>query len=130
MLTIVFVFFACLQQFRRGGDQRRPALVLGGGMLFFVSTIIFDMLLETGIIDFVFTSDFGFLPLAVVMGLHLANKVVRTEEKVAQLPGQSAGSGRRAHVELDRANEGLESGVGERSQAEETLRRASKSWRS
>ena len=57
-------------------------MALGAGLLFFVATIIFDMFVESGIINFVLASDFGFLGLAIVMSLKMSNDIIRTEEEL------------------------------------------------
>jgi PAS domain S-box-containing protein len=82
LVTITFILYACIRQYRRG--ERQEALLLGTGLLLFVATIVFDIFVETGLIDFVLASDFGFLPLAVVMSLKLSSDVIRTEDELAQ----------------------------------------------
>jgi hypothetical protein len=81
LLTIGFLFFACLRQVRRG--ERGAALALGTGLLLFVCTLVVDMLVESGALDFVLASDFGFLSLAIVMSLQMSNAVIWTEEELA-----------------------------------------------
>lgn len=81
LLTIGFMFYACVRQYLRG--ERGAALVLGAGLLFFVATIIFDMFVESGAIDFVLASDYGFLGLALVMSVKMVNDFLRSEEQLA-----------------------------------------------
>jgi len=80
--VIGFLIYACLRQYRAG--RRKGALVLGLGLLFLICALVFDMLLiDSGALNFVYLGDYAFVPLAVVMGIYLANQVVRTEEEVA-----------------------------------------------
>ena len=53
-------------------------------MFLFVVTIVFDIFVESGLINFVLASDFGFLPLATVMSLKLAQDVIGTENELAR----------------------------------------------
>jgi signal transduction histidine kinase len=92
-------------------------------LLFFVATIIFDMFVESGIINFVIASDFGFLGLAIVMSLKMSNDIIRTEEEVTRYRGQLETLVQERTVELQQANDQLAHEVGERGQAEKTLRR-------
>jgi PAS domain S-box-containing protein len=85
LVTIGFLFYACMRQYRRG--ERGAALALGAGLLFFVATIIFDMFVESGVIDFVLASDFGFLGLAIVISLQMTNNIIRTEEELDRYRG-------------------------------------------
>lgn len=81
LVSIGFIFFACFRQYRRG--ERQAAVALGVGMLWFIVTIVVDSLVDTGTIDFIFLSDFGFLVLAIVLSIQMANEVIKTEEKLA-----------------------------------------------
>ena len=119
LLTIVFLFYACIRQYRRG--ERGAAVALGAGLLFFVATIIFDMLVESGIINFVIASDFGFLGLAIVMSLKMSNDIIRTEEELDHYRGQLETLVQERTAELEKMNEQLETEIGERTLAEETL---------
>ena len=81
LVTIGYVLVACILQFRRG--ERQPALVLGAGIAWFIMTIIVDILVDLGIAP-LYLGDFGFLGLAIVLGLQLTNEVIRTEEELAR----------------------------------------------
>ena len=81
LLTIGFLLYACVRQYYRG--ERGAALVLGAGVLFFIATIIFDMFVEAGVIEFVLASDYGFLGLAMVMSLKMSSDIIRTEEELS-----------------------------------------------
>jgi signal transduction histidine kinase len=114
LATIGFLFYACFRQLRRG--ERTEALTLGAGLLFFVAALIVDILVEAGLLDFVLASDFGFVPLAVVMSLQLANEVIRTEEEVAGYRGRLEALVEERTVELRRE-------VAERAATGEALRK-------
>ena len=114
LLAISFVFYACIRQYLRG--ERGDARALGAGLLLFVATIVFDILVESGMVDFVLLSDFGLLPLAIVMSLRISNDIIRTEEELGRY---------RQSLEnlVEERTAELESEIGERTQAEMTLRR-------
>ena len=82
-LTVVgFLIFACVRQYFRG--ERQNALMLGLGLLFLILALIFDMLfIDSGVINFIYLGDFGFVPLLVIMGLQLSNQVIKTDEELA-----------------------------------------------
>jgi signal transduction histidine kinase len=105
LLTIAFLFYACIRQFRRG--ERGEALTLGVGLVLFVATIVFDILVESGAVDFVLASDFGFLPLAIVMSIRLSNDVIRTEEELARYRRELEARVEQRTSQLQRANEDL-----------------------
>ena len=63
--TIGFIVYACVRQYRRGEPQ--AAIILGIGILWFVITLIVDILVEAGIVNFVFLTDYGFLGFAVAL---------------------------------------------------------------
>ncbi len=118
LVTIGYVVAACTLQFLRG--ERQPALVLGAGMSWFIFTIIVDILVDLGIAP-LYLGDFGFLGLAIVLGLQLTDQVIRTEEELAE---------HRYHLEelveertaaLEKMNVQLESEIRERTLADDTL---------
>jgi signal transduction histidine kinase len=119
LLTIGFLFYACFRQYRRG--DRGEALALGAGLLLFVATLVFDFFVESGRIEFVLLSDFGLLPLAIVMSLRISNDVIRTEEELARYRGQLETLIQERTADLATANEQLEGEIAERRLAEETL---------
>ena len=81
LVTIGYVLVACTLQFLRG--ERQPAMVLGAGLAWFIMTVIVDILVDLGIAP-LYLGDFGFLGLAIVLGLQLTNEVIRTEEELAR----------------------------------------------
>ena len=81
LVTITYIVYAAGRQYRRGERQAARALI--AGMLFFVFALLFDsFLIDTGMVNFVYLGDFGFIPLAVLMGLQLASRVIETEEEL------------------------------------------------
>ena len=119
LLTIGFLFYACIRQYRRG--ERGEARALGAGLLLFVATLAFDFLVESGMVDFVLLSDFGFLPLAIVMSLRISGDIIRTEEELGRYRRSLEGMVGERTAELEQVNDQLESEIGERRLAEETL---------
>lgn len=119
LLTIGFLFYACIRQYRRG--EQGAALALGAGVLFFVASIIFDMLIESGVINFVLASDFAFFGLAIVMSLRISNDRIHTEEELAYYHHNLEVMVEERTEELQHANEQLAHEVASRMQTEEAL---------
>jgi two-component system nitrate/nitrite sensor histidine kinase NarX len=119
LLAILFLFYACIRQYRRG--ERAAAGALGAGLLLFVATLVIDTLVESGAINFVLASDFGFLPLAIVMSIRLSGNIIRTEEELALYHRRLELLVEERTADLTRANEQLEREVVERTRAEKTL---------
>jgi PAS domain S-box-containing protein len=122
LLTIGFLFYACIRQYRRG--ERREAQALGAGLLLFVAALIMDMLVESGIVTFVLASDFGFLPLAMVMSFQIYNDIIRTEEELAHYRQSLEALVQERTAELETANDQLAGEMTERLGAEQALRRS------
>jgi signal transduction histidine kinase len=81
LISIGFILFACFRQYRRG--EKQAAAVLGVGMLWFIITIVVDALVDTGAVDFIFLSDFGFLVLAIALSIQMANEGIKIDEELA-----------------------------------------------
>jgi signal transduction histidine kinase len=127
LVTIGYVLVACTLQFLRG--ERQPALMLGAGMAWFIMTIIVDILVDLGIMP-LYLGDFGFLGLAIVLGLQLTNQVIRTEEELAHhrqdlevMVQERTEEIQVVNADLTRANQQLAQEVDSRMQTEEALRR-------
>jgi signal transduction histidine kinase len=121
LATIFFVLAACLLQYRRG--KRQAAIALAAGMLWFVATIIVDITVEAGLIDFIILSDFGFVGLAVVISLQMANSVIKTEEELARHRKNLETLVEARTGELETANEQLAQEIVERKRTADSLRR-------
>ena len=82
-ITLVgYMIYACVRQFFSG--ERSDALALGFGLFFLMVALIFDILLiDSGALNFVYLGDYGYIPLLIVMSFQLANKVINTEEELA-----------------------------------------------
>ena len=126
LITIGYVLVACTLQFRRG--ERWSALVLGSGMAWFIMTVIVDILVDLGIAP-LYLGDFGFLGLAIALGLQLTNDVIRTEEELTRYRRNLEGMVqdrtvelRDVNADLTQANEQLAQEIASRMQTEETLR--------
>jgi hypothetical protein len=120
LVTIGYVLVACALQSRRG--ERRAALVLGVGMAWFIVTVIVDVLVDLGIAP-LYLGDFGFLGLAIVLGLQLSNEVIRTEDELAQHRHNLEALVKERTRELQRANEQLAREIDDRMQIGEELKR-------
>jgi signal transduction histidine kinase len=120
LLTIGFLFYACIRQYRRG--ERGKAQALGAGLLLFVAALVIDVLVESGVVNFVLTSDFGFLPLALVMSLRLAGEVIRAEEELSLYRERLELLVDERTADLQRANDQLAREVDDRMQVEEELK--------
>lgn len=105
LATIGFIAYACFRQYRRG--EHRAAVVLGVGVAWFVATLVGDILIEAGVMEFVFMTDFGFLGFAVAMSLQMADSVIRTEEALARQQDQLESLVEERTADLQEANERL-----------------------
>lgn len=122
LLTIGFLFYACIRQYRRG--ERAEAQALGAGLFLFAAALVVDMLVESSVISFVLTSDFGLLPLAIVMSLRISNDVIQTEEELAYYRQSLEALVAERTAELETANAQLAGEMAERLGAEQALRRS------
>ncbi len=79
---IGYVVVADVQQFRRG--ERDAAVALAIGIGWFAFTIIEELLVRTGVLDFVFFSDFGFLGFVIAMSLQMVSRTIATEAELVK----------------------------------------------
>ena len=49
---------------------------MGARLLLSVAALVIDMLVESGVLNFVLAGDFGFLSLAIVMSSRIYNDVI------------------------------------------------------
>jgi signal transduction histidine kinase len=119
LVAIFYILIASILQFRHG--ERQAALVLGFGLLWFVATIVVDNLVDFGVIDFIFLSDFGFLGLAIAMSLKMANDTIRTEEELEGYQQELEGLVDERTVDLEESNARLVEEIDERQQAQHSL---------
>lgn len=78
-----FSIYALVRQFRRGEQQE--AVFLGLAIAIFAATIINDNLLDRGLITSIYTLQFGFVAIVVVMSLALSNEIIETDRELAFL---------------------------------------------
>lgn len=83
IVLVGFAIYATIRQYLSG--ERHKALALALGLAFLLFALIFDIIfIDSGRLNFIFLGDYGFLPLAIIMGLQLANQVLRTEDELAE----------------------------------------------
>jgi signal transduction histidine kinase len=120
LTTLGFIVVACVLQFRRGG--RQAAILLGIGMLWFITMLAAELIGEAGLIGYAPYGEIGFLGLAVVVSLQMANSVIRTEEELAQYRQNLEALVDARTAELNTVNENLAQEIAERTHTEEALR--------
>lgn len=76
-----FSIYAIIRQFRRGEKQK--ALFLALALAIFAATIINDNLLDYGLITSIYTLQFGFVGIVVVMSLAMSNEILETERELS-----------------------------------------------
>jgi signal transduction histidine kinase len=81
LVTLGFIVAAGMGQYRRG--KRQAALVLLGGMAWFIVALLYEILAEVGLWVYVPLAETGFLGIAIAMSLQMANTVIKTEEALA-----------------------------------------------
>ncbi|MCP4360440.1 MAG: hypothetical protein GY796_20720 [Chloroflexi bacterium] len=81
LVTLGFIIFAGIRQWRRG--ERQPAALLLAGMLWFIFSLLYEILAEVGLWVYIPFAETGFLGIAIVMSLQMANSVIKTEEALA-----------------------------------------------
>ncbi|MDP2827256.1 MAG: ATP-binding protein [Sulfuricellaceae bacterium] len=69
LVALVFSLYACIAQYRQGQQQKASALAWALG-LFFVA-VMFNLVINRLNIEFIHTSDFGFIVLLVLMDLEM-----------------------------------------------------------
>ena len=127
LVTLGYIIFALIRQYWRG--QRRPALILGLGMLPFIAGIFYEVLGESGVVPYIPFAEFGFLGIAIVASLQMANSVIRTEEELDEHRQNLAGLVEARTAELSQSNQQLVQEVEKREQAEAVLRQSEERFR-
>ena len=83
LIALGFIIIAGIHQYRMGERSRAIILLIGMSLLIF--TLAFDIFfIESGVLNFVFLSDFGFLPIAVMMAAVLATHIMQTEVELSK----------------------------------------------
>ncbi len=81
LITLGFIVIAGVKQLRRG--ERQAALVLLGGMSWFIIALLYEIGAESGLWAYIPLAETGFLGMAIAMSLQMANSVFKTEEALA-----------------------------------------------
>lgn len=82
LFTLGFIIFAGVKQWRRG--EQMAALLLLGGMSWFIFALFYEILAEAGLFVYVPLAESGFLGIAIALSLQRANIVIKTEEALAE----------------------------------------------
>ncbi len=80
LLAMGLIVVLTVHQFRRGDRQRAAFLAIGLG--WFGATLVGSLLVDAGVIDFVYVSDIGFVGFVVATSLELAKSTLDTEEEL------------------------------------------------
>jgi signal transduction histidine kinase len=78
--SLGYLVVAALILNRRGNKARARVLAIGLG--WFAVTVIQEVLVSLGVMDFVFLSDFGFLGFVLAMSLAAADQTISTEREL------------------------------------------------
>jgi signal transduction histidine kinase len=105
LVTLGYIIFALIQQFRLG--ERQPAIILGLGMLPFIAGVFYEVLGESGIVPNIPFGELGFLGIAIAASLQMANSVIKTEEALEQHQHNLKGLVKERTVELEATQERL-----------------------
>ncbi|MBC1224968.1 hypothetical protein GNF10_35390 [Nostoc sp. UCD121] len=81
--NVVFAFYACYRQYKRG--EKQAALILGLSLAIFVATIQYDRLMDLGVFKSLYLSEYGFLSFVVIMSLRLVKDLMQTVKLREQL---------------------------------------------
>lgn len=87
LAQIVYVVHASRRLWKSGGrDEKRRALLVGGGLaLFFLTASLQSGLVAAGVLRMPFVVTFSFLGVVLVMGLELSRDVLRAAELMREL---------------------------------------------
>lgn len=125
LCVLGFILIAGVRQYRRG--EKSHAIMLLIGMSLLISTLAFDIFfIESGVVNFVFVSDFGFLPIAVMMAAVLATQVMQTEEELTKYQIHLEDLVGQRTEELETTNSRLAEEIIERQKAEIELRQTNR----
>jgi signal transduction histidine kinase len=116
-----FAFYATYRQYRHGDRGRARLLALA--IFLFILSIVFDSIVDTGVIKSIYISEIVYMGIVVIMSLRLSSELVQTEAELGQYRVKLEAMVDERTVELQQANDQLAHEVGERGQAEKTLRR-------
>ncbi|MEH2092239.1 sensor histidine kinase [Nostoc sp.] len=81
--NVVFAFYACYRQYRRG--EKQAALTLSLSLAIFVGTVQCDRLVDLGVFKSLYLSEYGFLSFVVIMSLRLRKELMQVVKLREQL---------------------------------------------
>lgn len=122
LVTLGFIIFALIKQFRRG--ERQAAIILGLGILPFIIGIAYEILGESGIVPYIPFGEIGFLGIAIAASLQMSNSVIKTEEALEQHRHNLEEKVVERTEELEQSNLQLSNEISTRVQAEAALRQS------
>ena len=120
LILLGYIIFALFRQFWRG--ERRPALILGLGILPFIAGIFYEVLGESGVMPYIPFGELGFLGIAIAASLQMSNSVIKTEEALDRHRLNLEGLVETRTAELSQSNEQLKREIERRERAEVVLR--------
>ncbi len=127
LVTLGYIIFALIRQYWRG--ERRPALILGLGILPFIAGIFYEVLSQSGVVPYIPFGEFGFLGIAIAASLQMTNTIIKTEEDLNRHRQNLTGLVEARTAELSRSNQELAQEVEKRKQAEVVLRQSEERFR-
>lgn len=83
ILVLIYGLHASWRQYRHG--ERRRALTLAIAIAIFLAMVLFNQLVNHGIVDFIHTAEFGFLALLLVMNQSLAYDERKFEQRMQEV---------------------------------------------
>jgi PAS domain S-box-containing protein len=122
LVTLGYIVFALIKQYRRGEHQ--PAVILGLGILPFIIGIFYEILGESGFVPFIPLGEVGFLGIAIAASLQMSNSVIKTEEALEQHRQNLEGLVVERTEELEHSNLRLTNEIITRERAEAALRQS------
>jgi PAS domain S-box-containing protein len=122
LVTLGFIIFALVNQFRRG--ERQAATIFGLGLLPFTIGIFYEVLGEFGFVPYIPLGEIGFLGIAIVASLQMSNSVIKTEEALEQHRQNLEGMVDERTEEFEQSNLQLSNEISTRVQAEAALRQS------
>jgi len=114
-----FLLYATYRQYRRG--DRGRASVLAVAIFLFLLSIVFDSLVDTGVINSVYISEIVYLGFVVVMSFLLYSEVIQTESELRQYRLKLEAMVDERTTELQHTNDQLAREIADRMQIEKVL---------
>jgi PAS domain S-box-containing protein len=122
VVFFAFLLYATYRQYRRGDRGRASLLALT--ILLFLPSVVFDSLVDTGVINSIYISDIIYLVFVVLMSFRLYGEVIQTESELRQYRTKLEAMVDERTFELQQANDQLAREIAERMQAQEGQRQA------